>query len=121
MAAEAVPPFVAGVAVAGGAIAGGAVARGAVTGGIAELTLTLPRWPVGAPSHSSSSSSPIRGVTLLTLQAGGRDPPDGWRSSSLPFQELIELREPFNREAAGQRAPTAGAGTLGHLQGDTPG
>lgn len=66
-----------------------------------------------APANSSSSS--VTGVPLLALQAGGRDPPD-WMSYSLTFQELVQLREALNGEAAGQRAAAAGAWTLWDLQ-----
>lgn len=37
-------------------------------------------------------------------------------SYSLTFQELVQLREALNGEAAGQRAPAAGAWTLWDLQ-----
>lgn len=65
MAAAAVPPLVARVAVTGSAVAGGAIAGGAIAGVVAELALVLaPWWPVATTA----------GVALLALQAGGRDP-----------------------------------------------
>lgn len=69
MAAGAVPPLVARVAVAGGAVAGSTVAGGAVTGVVTELTLVVaPWWPVAATAEPSATEA---GVTLLALQTGG--------------------------------------------------
>lgn len=103
MAAEAAPFLVAWVAWC--AVTRSAVAGGAVAGGVAKLTLVFTRMSVGAPTNCSSSS--VTGTHLL--QAGGRDPPVCCISSSLTFQELVQLREAFNGEAAGYGATAAWA------------
>lgn len=93
MAAEAVPPLVARVAVARRAVAGSAVAGGAVAGGVAKLTLVLPWRSEGAAADSPPAS--VTRIPLLALQAGRRDSPD-YMSDSPAVQELGELRETFN-------------------------
>lgn len=99
MAANAVPPLVARVAVARRAVAGGAVAGGAVAGRVAELALVLTRRSVAAAANSASAA--VTGIPLLALQAGGGDPPD-WVRDSFALQELVELRKALDGEAAGK-------------------
>lgn len=115
VAAKPPPPLIAGVAVAWCAVTGGAVARGAVAGGVTKLALAFTWSSVGAAASPPSSS--IAGIPLLAFWTGRRDPPDCCvaSSKSFTFQKLIQLREALNGEAAGQRAPTAGARTPQNL------
>lgn len=99
MAANAVPPLVARVAVARRAVAGGAVAGGAVAGRVAKLALVLTRRSVAAAANSPSAA--VTGIPLLALQAGGGDPPD-WVRDSFALQELVQLRQALDGEAAGK-------------------
>lgn len=107
VAAEAAPRLIARVAVAWRTVAWSAVAGRAVAWGVAKVTVSF---------TGRLSSCSVIGVSFFAPQAGGGSRCYCLVFSSFTFQEPIQLRKPFDGEAAGQRAMAAGAWTVLDLQ-----
>jgi len=99
------PPVIARVAVAGGAVAGGAVAGGAVAGALAQLALMLAGRVACAATAAAAAPPPASEANVPLLSSSAPLSTFSSSSSSSPpplaLQEVVELREALDGEAAG--------------------